>query len=158
MNDRERFNACLHFEEVDRLPHFADDLFRIMDHVPGSSQPDFVSEFRLRGGDHNETLMLLDGVPLYQPLHFKQILGLLSTIDAEAVGGMEVLTGGFGAAYGDRMGGVVEVHPSIALAPRRTSAGVSFLTARFISEGLFDDGGDVLGDGGTAGAVHGSPC
>lgn len=127
-------------EQVDSLPHFADDLFRVMSLLPGSSQADFVSEFRLRGGDHNETLLLLDGIPLYQPYHFKQILGVLSTIDAEAVDGMSVHLGGFGAEFGDRMGGVVEVRPSTAREQRRTNIGLSFVTARVITEGLIGDG------------------
>ncbi|NJN34511.1 MAG: hypothetical protein HC817_09900 [Saprospiraceae bacterium] len=49
---------------------------------------------------------MLDGVTIYNPFHS---IGLFSVFETETIRGADVLTGGFGAEYGGRIGAIVDV-------------------------------------------------
>jgi outer membrane receptor protein involved in Fe transport len=62
----------------------------------------------------------------------------LSIVDVDAVESIDMRTGGFSAEYGDRMSGVYEIatkRPPVD--QKRYSVGLSFMNARFLSEGTF---------------------
>ena len=86
--------------------------------------------------------MLLDGLELYEPFHLKDINGgALSIIDVETIGGLDMMTGAFPAAYGNRLSGVFDMksaRPSFT-DRRRTSLAISVMNARFLSEGYFNN-------------------
>ncbi len=60
----------------------------------------------IRGGEPTQNLILLDGIPLYQPFH---ILSFYSAFPAEIVNYADVYAGGFGASYGGRLSSVIDV-------------------------------------------------
>ncbi|HKO55444.1 MAG TPA: TonB-dependent receptor [Thermoanaerobaculia bacterium] len=126
-------------EEVRQMPHFSDDIYRAIGRVPGSAQDDISARFHLRGGEQDEVQVLLDGVQIYEPFHLKDLFSVFSTVDAEAVGSVDVLTGGFPAEYGGRMSGVVDI-ASLTPSERRTSIGVGILNSRLLSTGTFRGG------------------
>jgi outer membrane cobalamin receptor len=126
-------------EEVRQLPHFSDDIYRAIGRVPGSAQDDVSARFHIRGGEQDEVQVLLDGVQVYEPFHLKDLFSAFSTIDAEAVGSVDVLTGGFPAEYGGRMSGVVDI-ASLTPSERRTSVGIGILNSRLLSTGTFRGG------------------
>jgi outer membrane cobalamin receptor len=120
---------------------FAEDIFRAVSRLPGISASDFSAKFSIRGGEANEILVLFDGVQLYEPFHMKDFAGgILSIIDANAIGGIDIMTGGFSAEYGDRMSGVFNM---TSLKPEsgmnKISLGLSLMNARLFSQGTFDD-------------------
>lgn len=127
-------------EEVDRVPHLGDDLFRVMPRLPGIVNADTSARFGVRGGLEDETLFLLDGLQLYSPFHFRSVLPVFSTIDSEAVDNVELMTGGFPVEFGDRMSGVMAIHSAHSQEGAKTSAGASFITLRAHSEGQLKDG------------------
>ncbi|UCE07972.1 MAG: TonB-dependent receptor, partial [bacterium] len=125
-------------EEIKNIS-FGEDLTRAIVRLPGISSNDFSAKFTVRGGESNEILVLMDGVQLYEPFHQKDYLGgLLSIIDIDVIDGIDLLTGGFSAEYGERMSGVFNIKskktPEIK---RRTSLGISLMNARLFSEGTF---------------------
>lgn len=123
-------------EELQRVPHFSDDLYRAIGRVPGVAAPDVSARFNLRGGDQDEVLVLLDGAEIYDPFHVKDLSRAFSIIDAEAVGAVEILSGGYPAEYGGRMSGVVDIRTTAPDATRH-EAGLSLLNARVLSQGTF---------------------
>jgi hypothetical protein len=125
-------------EEVRALPHFSDDVYRAINRIPGAATTDVSANFNIRGGERNEVEVLLDGVPIYEPFHVKDLTGIFSTIDAEALGGVDILTGGFPAEYGGRMSGVIDIVSQTPSA-RRTEVGISVLNSRVLSAGTFND-------------------
>jgi outer membrane receptor protein involved in Fe transport len=125
-------------EEVRALPHFSDDVYRAINRIPGAASTDVSANFNIRGGERNEVEVLLDGVPIYEPFHVKDLMGVFSTIDAEALGGVDILTGGFPAEYGGRMSGVIDI-ASLTPTARRTEVGISLLNSRLLSAGTFSD-------------------
>ena len=126
-------------DEVRRLPHFADDLYRAINRVPGTAANDVSASFNLRGGDQDEVQVILDGAEIYDPFHVKDLYRAFSTIDAEAVGAVDILSGGYPVEYGGRMSGVVDVK---SLAPEATKSelGISLLNVRGLTQGTFGGG------------------
>ena len=61
---------------------------------------------------------MLNGQRLLDPFHIRDYQSLFSAIDARAIAGMEVYTGGFPVRYGDKIGALVLVD---ALDPQRHS-------------------------------------
>jgi hypothetical protein len=86
------------------------DLLRAVQLLPGvNARNDFSSGYNVRGGESDQNLILLDGYPIYNPFHLG---GLFSTFLDETVGSIDLLTGGFGAAYGGRLSSVLDVSSS----------------------------------------------
>ena len=127
-------------EEVSRMPHIADDLYRAVRRLPGTASGDFSARFNVRGGVDDELLVVLDGLEVYEPFHLKDFQNVFSTIDTAAVGGVDLLTGGFPAEYGDRMSGVMDISMPTPSGPTVTSLEAGTINARIQSQGSFSHG------------------
>ena len=125
-------------EEVRRVPHLSDDLYRAIGRLPGTTSADVSARFNLRGGEEDEVLVLVDGAEIYDPFHVRDLYRAFSTIDAEAVGSVDVLSGGYPAEYGERMSGVVDIN-TLSPTERKDEIGVSLLNMRLLSQGTFSD-------------------
>lgn len=126
-------------QEIDELPHFGDDLYRAVAVLPGTSAKDFSARFSVRGGMHDDVLVRLDGLELFEPFHLKDFDGVFNVVDPAIIGGVDLTPGSYSAEYGDRMGGVLEMwtrRPN----ELRTSVGISFANAWVGSAGTFADG------------------
>jgi outer membrane cobalamin receptor len=123
-------------EEVQRVPHLSDDLFRAINRIPGTTSADVSARFNLRGGEEDEVLVLVDGAEIHDPFHVRDLYRAFSTIDAEAVGAVDVLSGGYPSEYGGRMSGVVDVS-TLNPTGTRHELGISLLNTRLLSQGTF---------------------
>ena len=130
-------------DEVKRMPHLGDDLFRVAHRLPGIAAGDISALFGVRGGAPDEVQVVLDGLEIHDPFHLRQFYKALSIIDSEVIGGVDLLTGGFPIEYGDRMSGVLDLSTTVPGA-RRFALGASGLNARALAEGISDDGGSWL--------------
>lgn len=126
-------------QELETNPQTGEDLFRAVNRLPGVAAEDFTSRFIVRGGEYEEVLVTLDGVQLYEPFHLKEFKGgMFGAVDASAIESIELKTGGFTAEHGDRASGVFNItshRPPTG--QRKVSAAVSFMNARFMTEGTF---------------------
>ncbi|MCP4703421.1 MAG: hypothetical protein GY865_02325, partial [candidate division Zixibacteria bacterium] len=86
-----------------------------------------------------EVLVTLDGLKIYEPFHVKEVDGgAISIIDVAAIDGIDLITGGFGAEYGDKMSGVFNIKSKqIKPGPNKFSAGLSLLNFKTMGEGRF---------------------
>ena len=126
--------------EVEASPHMGADLFRAMNRLPGIATHDISAKLRVRGGPDDQVLTLLDGLELYEPYHMKYWDGSLSVVDPDAVGNVELLTGGFSAEYGDRQTGVMSMRSVTPPPELKTAVGLSVTNATLQSSGGFADG------------------
>ena len=129
-------------EEVQRMPHLADDALRTLKMLPGLSGGDISAAMNIRGGRRDEALLSIDGAEIHNGFHFRDIDGAFSVLDTNLVQGIDLTTGGMTAEYGDYMSGVVGLQTR---RPRpddeyHSEIGVSFISAYGSSSGTFSDG------------------
>lgn len=125
--------------EVSELPHFAQDVFRAVRWVPGVTGEELSAQPNVRGGDADETLVIIDGLEVQDGFHLKELFNLQSIIDAEVVGSLEFSSGGFPVQYGNRLSGVIDIS-SLTTGTARTSAGISTTSLGLLSEGQLGEG------------------
>ncbi len=115
--------------EARDLPLIDNDVFRAAQVHPGVRGGDFNASFSVRGGETDETLVLIDGVEIFRPFHLQDYGGALSAIDLLAVDKVNLLLGGFPAEYGDRLSSVLEVNLKDPSGDLEVNAGLDLLNA-----------------------------
>ncbi len=87
------------------------DVLEILSIVPGIDMAEeSPTQLHVRGGSADQNLILLDGVPVYNPYHTS---GVMSAISPDAVSEVAVHTGVFPARYGGRLSSVVDVETPV---------------------------------------------
>jgi outer membrane receptor protein involved in Fe transport len=124
---------------IEQQPDFGDDPLRSLHRLPGAATG-VSAKAHLRGAELNETAVVLNGQRLLDPFHIRDYQSMFSAIDARAVDGMQVYTGGFPVRYGDSMGALVLIDALHAHEPRHTELGVSVLNTSVLSAGTIGDG------------------
>ena len=94
--------------ELKAVPALAErDVMRTVQFLPSvSATSDYAAGYSVRGGESDQNLILLDGIPIYSPYH---LYGAFSTFPDAAVGSAEMLNGGFTAAHGGRLSSVLAI-------------------------------------------------
>ena len=83
------------------------DVIKQLQTLPGvAAGNELMSGLYVHGGDGNDNLFLLDGVPLYNVSHFG---GLFSSFNTDVIESLDFYKSGFPARYGGRMSSVVDV-------------------------------------------------
>ena len=101
--------AQLNAKEIKSIPTIGGevDLLKSITVLPGIKPGvDGSSGFFVRGGSIDQNLILLDGVPIYNPYH---MWGYLSSFNADAINNVMVTKGAFPARYGGRLSSVVDI-------------------------------------------------
>jgi len=129
-------------EDIESVPQLGEDVFRAVNRLPGLASGDYAAHFSIRGGRHDETLILLDGLELYEPYHLKDFdEGAISIIDTETIDGVQLYTGGFPARYGNKRSGVFDISSRTVKEEETTySLGLSFMNARAMARGRLGEG------------------
>jgi hypothetical protein len=83
------------------------DLLKTLQLMPGVKQgSEGTSALLVRGGTPDQNLILLDGAPLYNPMH---LLGIFSTFNTGVLKDVTLYKGAFPARYGGRLSSVVDI-------------------------------------------------
>lgn len=122
------------------LPYLGDDLLRGLTLLPGTAGNDASARLSVRGGRSDEVMVRLDGLELLEPFHLKDFNDALSIVAPATIARVELLTGGFPAAYGERMGGVLDLTTLDPVWQRRTELGLSLFNAQAASSGTSPQG------------------
>ncbi len=88
-------------------PGGEDDIFRMAQLLPGvQTGADGLGGLHIRGGNADQNLILLDGVPVYNATH---LLGIFSIFNTSAIRSATLLKGKFPARYGGRISSVFDI-------------------------------------------------
>ena len=120
------------------LAHVGDDALRAAARLPGAAAGDKSARFSLRGGEWNETLVLVDGLEIDEPFHLKDFLAFSGIVNSRAIERTDLLAGGFPVEYGHRMSGVMEMTTSTSPERSHSAVGSSNLNTWFLTEGRTD--------------------
>ena len=122
-------------EQIDRLPALDADVLRVMRYLPGTSTNGVSARANVRGGRDDEVAVLFDGIPLFEPYHFKDYQALLGVLDPSAIERLDFFSGVFPVRYGDRLSGVLDIEPRHAQPVDHRELGLSMLYAHALSVG-----------------------
>lgn len=127
-------------KELETLPKGVEtDLLRSLTSLPGvQSTGDVSIKFNVRGGESNQNLIIIDGIPVYYPFH---AIGLFSVIDPDVINNVEFFKGGFPANYGRAISSILKINTKDG---DKNKFGVklsaSFLSAKALIEGPIPHG------------------
>ena len=134
----------LRVKPLQQLPALGEaDLLRGLQLLPGvQAVADISSGLYVRGGGPNQTAILLDDIPLYNPSH---LFGLFSTFNPDAIKEVNLYKGAYPAPYGRTLGAVLDVSNREGN-HKRTSGrgGVSLISGRLLTEGPVGQGSWML--------------
>jgi hypothetical protein len=92
----------------------ADDPLRAVQSLPGvSSNDDYDARFSLRGADYSRIGVYLDNILLHMPFHTVEgtsTTGSATAFNGDMVEELELHPGAYPVRFGDRTGGVLDVH------------------------------------------------
>ncbi len=99
----------INLQETDKQPQFlgVDDALKRIKQLPGvGGGTTGIGELKVRGGNADQNLILLDGVPMYNYNHFT---GLLSVFNNDALKHVNFYKGTFPARFNGRLSSVVDI-------------------------------------------------
>jgi len=122
--------------KVERIPVILGetDVLKTAQLLPGISEgSEGNSGLYVRGGSPDQNLILLDGIPVYNPNH---LFGFYSVFNTDAIKDMKIIKGGFPARYGGRLSSVVDLRMKEGNT-KNLSGGVSIglISSKFNLEG-----------------------
>lgn len=136
MNSTQGSKLSFTKENIKSTALYGGDIARSVTSLPGITGNDYSAKFNIRGGEHDEIIVMFDGIELYEPFHQKDAGSILSIVPVEAIWGVDLLTGGFPAEYGKRKSGVFNMRSETSgLSESSFSVGLSAMNGRFMAEG-----------------------
>ncbi|NKB72573.1 MAG: TonB-dependent receptor plug domain-containing protein [Candidatus Latescibacteria bacterium] len=134
----------LQAEPLQQMPAIGEaDLLRSLQLLPGiQSASDISSGLYVRGGGPDQTAILLDQIPLYNPSH---AFGFFSTFNPDAIKDVNLYKGAYPAPYGRTLGAVLDVSNREGNRQQFSGrGGVSLISGRLLAEGPVGQGSWML--------------
>jgi outer membrane receptor protein involved in Fe transport len=125
-------------DDIESLPGLDQDVLRVTKYLPGTASNGVSSRPYVRGGRQSELAVYYDGIPLFEPFHFKDFQGLLGVLDPAVVGSLDFYSGVLPVRFGDRLSGALDIVPRRADDADRWILGLSPLYASVVTSGRFD--------------------
>lgn len=119
------------------------DVLEAVQSLPGISAPGgALANLHIRGGTPDQNLILWEEIPIYHSAHY---FGTVSAFNPYAIDEIKVYRGGFGAAYGGRISGVVDLKAKpLKAGANRIGVGTNFLTTFIDGKYRFPKKGGAL--------------
>lgn len=109
ISDARAGRVSMELESIRKLPSLMGepDISRIVQSLPGvQTVGEGARGFNIRGGNIDQNLVLMDGIPLYNSSH---LLGFFSVFNPDLVSNFTVLKGSIPAEYGGKLSSVIAV-------------------------------------------------
>jgi hypothetical protein len=135
-NKTDMSRISIPIEQIKNMPAlFGEvDVLKALQLLPGVQKgSEGTAGIYVRGGGPDQNLILLDGVPIYNPNH---LFGFFSVFNADAISNVELIKGGFPARYGGRLSSVIDISMKDGDNQKlHGSAGVGIIASRITVEG-----------------------
>jgi hypothetical protein len=125
-------------QELETMPALFQDAMRAMRIMPGTATSAISARPHIRGGREDELATYFDGVPLFEPYHYKDVQALLGTLDPETISTMNLFSGVFPPRYGNRLSGVLDMQPRTWGGANYYALSQSLLYTEGLSQGRLD--------------------
>ncbi|RRQ49794.1 TonB-dependent receptor [Maribacter algicola] len=122
-------STAINFSSFTALPGLIEtDVLQAVQSLPGVvSVDETVSNINIRGGSHDQNLILWDGIKMYQSGHF---FGLISSFNPQITKEVKVVTNGTDASYTDGVSGSIHMTTDSHLQEQfKGSLGLNFISA-----------------------------
>ncbi len=124
------------------------DLFRSVQLLPGvQGTDDLDAGIKIRGSEDNETLIVLDGIPIYKAAHF---FGIYSSISSDYVEEAQLYKNALPAEYGGKTGGMLLLQSTDSIRRWKSQVSINTLTASAQIEAPINDQLSLLVQGRTS--------
>lgn len=109
LNKQKDGNITINPEYFGILPGLTDpDILHTIQALPGiESVNETVSDINIRGGTHDQNLILWNNIKMYQSGHF---FGLISAFNPYLTEKVSVIKNGTSTSYGDGVSGIIDMH------------------------------------------------
>jgi len=125
-------------EDVEAFPGLDQDVMRVTRFLPGTASNPLSARSHVRGGRDDELAVFFDGVPLFEPFHYKDVQSLLGMLDPGSISKIDFFSGVFPARYGNRLSGVLDIAPRTRSDKDYNEIGASVLYTHALSQGRLD--------------------
>ncbi len=125
-------------QELEALPGLLQDAMRAVRYLPGTATSAISARPHVRGGREDEMATFFDGVPLFEPYHYKDVQALLGTLDPETLSQLNFFGGVFPARYGNRLSGVLDMQPRTWDGRNYYALSQSLLYSEALTQGQLD--------------------
>lgn len=122
-------------EDIASLPGLEEDILRVTRYLPGTASNGLSARTNVRGGRDDEVAVWFDGVPLFEPFHFKDYSATIGLVDPASIERLDFYSGVFPARYGERLSAVMDVTPRRSRGGAHHEVGLSLLSAHLLSVG-----------------------
>lgn len=126
--------TAINFSNFTALPGLIEtDVLQTVQALPGVvSVDETVSNINIRGGSHDQNLILWDGIKMYQSGHF---FGLISSFNPQITKTATVITNGSDASYTDGVSGSIKMNTDKRIQKDFTgSFGLNFISADIFAD------------------------
>ncbi|WP_123803482.1 TonB-dependent receptor plug domain-containing protein [Maribacter sp. 4G9] len=127
-------STAINFTSFSALPGLIEtDVLQAVQALPGVvSVDETVSNINIRGGSHDQNLILWDGIKMYQSGHF---FGLISSFNPQITKEVKVVTNGTDASFTDGVSGSIQMSTdSYVQKEFKGSLGLNFISAVFFAD------------------------
>ena len=126
--------TSINFSRFTALPGLIEtDVLQTVQALPGVlSTDETVSNINIRGGSHDQNLILWDGIKMYQSGHF---FGLISSFNPQITKIATVITNGTDASYTDGVSGTIKMNTDKQIQKEfKGSFGLNFISADIFAD------------------------
>jgi hypothetical protein len=125
-------------EDVEALPGLNQDVMRVARFLPGTASNALSARSHVRGGREDELAVFFDGVPLFEPFHYKDVQSLLGLLDPGSISKIDFFSGVVPAQYGNRLSGVLDIAPRTWSGRNYNEIGASVLYSHALTQGRLE--------------------
>lgn len=121
---------------VDAPGSFEDPLLALKNYTGVISRNDYTSNFYVRGSPPEQQAFIMDGVLLQNPYRGRVMgYGGFTVLNPDIIDNMDFVLSGYSAAYGNRMGGLVNIRTRDGTPVWRQKLSLNLVAARYMLQG-----------------------